>query len=99
MLVPYSNGSRQQYLEEAAIAAQDLKTTELCHLQEAIRSKHYGAVRQVGVTDAEILLDTLNGGGQIQGHTREALRGGHLLAKAHLEFHILDNPTRPWNLN
>ena len=55
-------------LQEAAVAAQDLKPVVLGHLQEAVGRKHDGVVRQVGIADAEVLLDALHGGCQIHGH-------------------------------
>ncbi len=78
-----------QYLKEAAIAAQNFEPAKLRHLQEAIGSKHNGTVGQVGVADAKVLLDTLNGGGEIEGNTREALGCCHLLAQPGLQLSIL----------
>jgi len=38
------------------------------------KRRTYGAVGQAGVADAEVLLDALHGGGQVQGNAREGLR-------------------------
>jgi len=42
----------------------------------ASRRRTYGAVGQAGVADAEVLLDALHGGGQVQRHAREGLWAG-----------------------
>jgi hypothetical protein len=77
------------HLQEAAVAAKDLKTIKLGHLQEAVRGKHDGVVGQVGVADAEVLLDALHSGCQIHGHAREGLGGRHLLLDALALLHKL----------
>ena len=43
------------HLQEPAVAAEDLVSVKLGHLQEAVRGEHDGVVWQVGVADAEIL--------------------------------------------
>lgn len=55
-------------LQEPAVTAEDLEAIVLGHFQEAIGGKHDGVVRQVGVADAEILLDALHCRRQIQRH-------------------------------
>ena len=65
-----------------AVPAQHLVAGKLRELQEPVRGKHDGAVRQVGVGNDKVLLDALHSGGQVQRHTGEGLGGSHLLPKA-----------------
>ena len=70
------------HLQESAVPPEDLIAVELGHLQEAVRGKDDGVVGEVGIADAEVLLDALHGGGQVHGDAGEGLGGGHLLLDA-----------------
>ena len=65
-----------------AVPAQHLVAGKLGELQEPIRGKHDGAVRQVGVSNDKVLLNALHSGGQVQRHAGKGLGGSHLLPKA-----------------
>ena len=81
----------------APVAPENFLPLVLCQVEEGVRGKDDGAVRQCGVADAEVLLDALNGGGQVQRHTGELLGclaniglvGG--LGRLDCRVHVLDD--------
>mmetsp|Transcript_22158 Transcript_22158/g.53030 ORF Transcript_22158/g.53030 Transcript_22158/m.53030 type:complete len:634 (-) Transcript_22158:466-2367(-) len=60
-------------LQEAAVAAEHLLAAVPGELQEGVRGEDDGAVRQCRVGDAEVLLDALHGGGEVERHAGEGL--------------------------
>mmetsp|Transcript_19410 Transcript_19410/g.37467 ORF Transcript_19410/g.37467 Transcript_19410/m.37467 type:complete len:402 (+) Transcript_19410:1409-2614(+) len=76
---------RARALQEAAVAAQNLLPGVLGEVQEALRGKHDGAVRQRGVRNDEVLLDALQRGGQVQPRPgpRDGRRAGELRQRLH----------------
>mmetsp|Transcript_3149 Transcript_3149/g.6183 ORF Transcript_3149/g.6183 Transcript_3149/m.6183 type:complete len:400 (+) Transcript_3149:215-1414(+) len=73
---------RLRALQEAAVAAQHLLAAVPREVEEVVRGKHDGVVRQRRVRDDEVLLDALQGGAQVQTGAA-AGHGGNLAELPH----------------